>query len=312
MSNRLISIVEDDQNNYGLAEQRERTDYYFVTLENHEHADEIIFTSFPQFLRGSVHPKVPPLHVESVVIRQRRNVRRWNPRTRTRTACLFDVEVSYVGPQFDNEEEDDPTAEPAIIRWRTERYRDFTLYDTDGRLVQTAARTMHSFMVERALRVISVTKTYRGVPKWVLDYEDGINDSPVRIRGTSVSCAKGTLKMTDVEIDSNGEFESLSFRLIHNPQGWLTPFANKDKYEIIRERDPNDKAGKGRLIELRVPIIGDDGTPVKEDHWLDLNGRALRNKSGTLRWPTDAEAKKLTTYRPIYVSYRNFKVLPLG
>ncbi len=142
--------------------------------------------------------------------------------------------------------------------------------DTDEPILNSAGEPFSEpILVPGSKAIIAVTKNFAEPPSFMTDCADRINADAVSIWtpfGFFGTCAPKTLlftplDMSDPELENGYMFTSCSYQLEYNPDTHDPDLINRGLKEL--------KAGQ------LVKIIDDDGDPVLEPWFLDVDGAAL-------------------------------------
>lgn len=192
---------------------------------------------------------------------------------------------------------ENPTNDPALIRWDSEQFQKPAIFDYNGEAIVNSAGDPFDppNMMDDSRRVVTVTKNLASVPAWILTYQDAINSGPFTIDGVSV--ATGLAKMQRVAVSErqtrNGtSFRTVDFTIHLQKNGWkLEPLDAG-----FREREAT-----GTPPELKnIKNPNDDelpGAPVP----LDGSGRQLADPT-----PANCVFLDFDVYEP-----KDFSILPL-
>lgn len=206
-------------------------------------------------------------------------VRRVLPDQRPDAPNLWDLAVEYAAL------DENPLQQPAKIRLTTAEYTRLAMIDAEGKpVVSTAWDILEEAEVEDSRWVILVEKNIRvDFPAWITEYENAVNADAVTIR--KLTFPDGTLKLKRMEIgeelEENGvPYSVLSFQLHHRREGWESEFLNRGYHELTAHQLVTGTGlfgtgvvQPGQVYYTKERILGDDGEPMAEPQFLDINGR---------------------------------------
>lgn len=186
--------------------------------------------------------------------------------------------------------EQNPLELPAEITLDAESEEVPVLEDAEGRpLLSTAGGLIAGITEEETRWIFNFSKNLPGIPRWLLEYRNGVvNNDSVRIGGLTIDAGYLLLKQPragKVESASlNGqpvEYVPFSFSLVYHPRTWITRYFNRDLCEL-KERieswpnrsDPDGEPRQVKIVE-RVPCMVPDGEggfePAEEPQFLGLD-----------------------------------------
>lgn len=228
---------------------------------------------------GSVHPTDPTAFL-----------RRLRPRNESFSKRVWIVTGAYSSEQ---EIEENPLADPAVIEWGTEQFQRVYIDDVNGQaILNEANEPFNPAHVGDDSRVTAtIRKNLAVVPAWILIYRDAVNHAPCVVDGMAV--ATGVAKVQAVHISSRQERNEVNFRvltlLLHfNPDGWKAKILNQGLRQLVSSNLED--------------CVDNDGQPVTSPVLLDADGLQLASPSPSNATYIEAE---------IYTA-RNFSVLPLS
>lgn len=206
--------------------------------------------------------------------------------------------------------DENPLEQPAKITFDGEGEDVPIFEDADGKLILTTAGGLVTGLTEQEERIVfNVTKNLPRVPRWLLEYRNGVvNSDTVRLRGLSVGPGHLMLKTPragdDVTVRVAGQWVTylpFSFSLVYHPRTWIERIYNRDLCEIDeREQivpdkvaDPDGSLGATKAVlvkgRYRITLPNKDGDEeeVDEPMFLDRNGRVPRDADGAIKTTLD-------------------------
>lgn len=188
--------------------------------------------------------------------------------------------------QFEN-----PLDRPAKVRWNTAKYNKPVFIDNDGNnLVNSAGEFFDPpAEVDRSRWTATVTKNVEGIPFYIIEFTDAINDADFTIQGVPVAhrCAKiMSIEISEEQTAQINETDTIeyfvfSYTMEFRPETWVLYLQDQGYRQISTTDDTK-----------RIPIK-DDGTPPKDV---------------TKPWPLDGMGGKLADPSPTNTKLISFNV----
>ncbi len=195
--------------------------------------------------------------------------------------------------------DENPLARPAKIVFKSQQYTKPVLTDIEDRpIVNVLGDAIPGVEIDDTRWVIEITKNVSPrLPRWILTYNNAINDGPVRIAG--LEFPKYTLKLQELQIpfdikrggpDGDIEYIEISFSLHYRRETWLVDVANQGfhHHRVVLRRPQsnwtgNQTATAGTLLSVnKEPILlGDPPSKTSEPQWLDENGFLIESLEDT-------------------------------
>ena len=244
-----------------------------------------------------------------------------------KTGYHWDVVAEYSGEFL--KEDKNPLKRPAEISLRSEQTTQIARLDIDDRPITNTAGDYFAdppVEIEGSRWVLSVTKNLAQYPRWLLDFQNAVNDGAIRIEG--ITWPKRTLMLKELEIpppqtENKRKFFAVRFALHYRAEGWDVRILNRGVREIIweREEDEDGNAMENYVNKGIREILENDGSgQVSEPVFLDEYGQAYRHlrdrvddpkhPTGLLRNPTKNEIFSQIQVYHVY-SELPFSRLPL-
>ena len=218
---------------------------------------------------GETHPDDPNAYVQRLVVEDTDPPHGW-----TVTAYYTD-ERSYLQSNPNNEPEEGgsaPDQDEILISWSSENYEEILTRDVvrDEPVKNAAGQFFYvPPTVQRSRYNINIRFNATQIPQWMLDRQDGVNETQVTIGG--LAFAARTLLYSNLSI---GE------RLIRNgvryyPVSYQLKFRRETWDVVVLNAGLEELDGSGNLTPIRMP----NGEAVTSPWPLNVFGGALEDPS---------------------------------
>lgn len=231
------------------------------------------------------------------------------------------IEAQYSSEPLQKTEEErqsepDPLLRAAKISWETHEYTEPVFRDVDGQAILNSAGEYYDPPPERVASywVVNVEKNMPGVPVWLLDYANAVNDDEFAIDGIVVQ--KGCAKLSAIGIGEptreNGVWfrkVTMRFEIRKPPHGFRVFLPNHDP-----NTDPTPAVPYGWHM-----LILDQGLRQRVATGELFNIVDNKKREITSPWPLDGKGKAIVNPTPangVFFRYkiypeRDFSILPL-
>lgn len=172
----------------------------------------------------------------------------------------------------------DPTLEPPVVRWDTEKWQEHRRYDEDGRPIRNSAGEMFEtgMVRDRSRRIFVFQRNQLFYdPQDANEYEDTVNSAPFLPGVPGLGFPAGTCKMdtisaaaawyTDYPIRQTVHYWIVSYKISIDRRGWADP---------VLDHGYSEKITRGGVTQL-CRIIQGNGGYTATPYLLDGNGMRL-------------------------------------
>lgn len=195
--------------------------------------------------------------------------------------------------QSEKEQEENPLARRAKIRWNTAKYQKAIEKDNANQATVNSAGDYFDPppQVDRSRWTATIQKNLASVPSWIIDYTDAVNASSFTFAGLSVGARVAkimSIEISDLQTDNDIDFYVFSYTLEFRPETW--------DLKIL------DQGLRYKVSTSRKQIL-DDSTPPRPI----TSPKLLDGSGGILASPSPSTA----VYKTFYVyNEKDFGVLP--
>jgi hypothetical protein len=184
--------------------------------------------------------------------------------TRLNVSCPNPYSKWQVSADYSSERElnEDPTAEPAYIRWDSEQFQRPAIQDKNGDAICNSAGDPFDpyKMMDDSRRSVSVQKNLSVVPSWILDYQDAVNSDMFNLDGISIAVGKAKIQRVSVggkERRNGIAFREVTMQIHLQRDGWAIYAEDVGfRYKFSGVRYNIRNAGDTEYPAAPVPLDG--------------------------------------------------------
>lgn len=183
-----------------------------------------------------------------------------NARQDKKSPRHWEVTANWASEKPDQNKRDEqlqpnPLARRAKFKWSSTRYQKAVYEDQDGHAIMNSAGDFFDPVpeVDRSRWTVTITKNVSGVPTWVIDYEDAVNNPACQVQGVYVPPRCG--KIMSIEISDEQEENDVEFVVF----SWTIEFRRETWDLLLLDQGLRELSG-GELKPIKIGTPGRDVT----------------------------------------------------